>query len=40
MHNKVPTITLSFWVIKIGATTLGETFGDYLTMTLNLGYAA
>ena len=38
--NKVPPITLAFWVIKIGATTLGETGGDFLSMSLNLGYAA
>jgi uncharacterized membrane-anchored protein len=37
--NKVPAVTLAFWVINIAATTLGET-GDYaLSMTLNLGYA-
>jgi uncharacterized membrane-anchored protein len=39
LHNKVPQITLGFWVIKILATTLGETGGDALSMTLNLGYA-
>jgi len=37
--NKVPQVTLAFWVIKIAATTLGETGGDALSMTLNLGYA-
>lgn len=37
--SKVPEITLAFWVIKICATTLGETAGDALSMTLNLGYA-
>lgn len=37
--NKVPAITLTFWIIKIAATTLGETGGDALSMTLNLGYA-
>lgn len=37
--NKVAEITLLFWVMKIVATTLGETLGDYLAMTLNLGYA-
>ena len=37
--NKVPQITLAFWIIKICATTLGETGGDVLSMTLNLGYA-
>jgi uncharacterized membrane-anchored protein len=36
--NKVAEITLLFWVMKIVATTLGETFGDFLSMTLNLGY--
>jgi uncharacterized membrane-anchored protein len=36
--NKVPEITLSFWIIKIAATTLGETGGDTVTMTLNWGY--
>lgn len=35
---KVPAITLGFWVIKILATTLGETGGDLLSMSLNLGY--
>jgi uncharacterized membrane-anchored protein len=38
--NKVAQITLAFWVMKICATTLGETGGDLLSMTLNLGYAA
>ena len=37
--SKVPEVTLAFWVIKIGATTLGETAGDALSMTLKLGYA-
>ncbi len=37
--RKVPLVTLMFWVIKIFATTLGETGGDAVTMTLNLGYA-
>jgi uncharacterized membrane-anchored protein len=36
--SKVPEITLTFWVIKIAATTLGETGGDAVSMTLNLGY--
>lgn len=36
--NKVAEITLIFWLMKIVATTLGETLGDYLSMTLNLGY--
>jgi uncharacterized membrane-anchored protein len=35
---KVPAITLGFWLIKIAATTLGETGGDWVTMSLNLGY--
>ena len=38
MQNKVPTVTLGFWVIKILATTLGETGRDTVTMTINLGY--
>ena len=36
--NKVATITLSFWIMKICATTLGETAGDLMSMTLNVGY--
>lgn len=36
--SKVPAVTLAFWVIKILATTLGETGGDALSMQLNLGY--
>jgi uncharacterized membrane-anchored protein len=36
---KVPAVTLGFWVIKIAATTLGETAGDAVSMSLNLGYA-
>jgi uncharacterized membrane-anchored protein len=36
--NKVPEVTLVFWIIKIAATTLGETGGDTVTMTLGLGY--
>jgi uncharacterized membrane-anchored protein len=38
--SKVPEITLIFWIIKIAATTLGETGGDSVTMTLNWGYLA
>src|SRR5215467_1537264 len=38
--TKVPAVTLGFWVVKILATTLGETGGDTATMTLNWGYAA
>jgi uncharacterized membrane-anchored protein len=37
--SKVPRVTFAFWVVKILATTLGETGGDALSMTLNLGYA-
>ena len=37
--NKLPQITFAFWVMKICATTLGETAGDLLSMTLNVGYA-
>ena len=36
---KVPEVTLAFRVIKVAATTLGETGGDTLSMTMNLGYA-
>jgi uncharacterized membrane-anchored protein len=36
--SKVPAVTLGFWIIKIAATTLGETGGDTVTMTWNLGY--
>ena len=37
--NKVARVTLSFWIMKICATTLGETAGDLLSMTLDVGYA-
>ena len=37
--NKLPQITAAFWIMKICATTLGETAGDLLSMTLNVGYA-
>lgn len=37
--SKVPQVTLAFWIIKIFATTVGETGGDALSMTLKLGYA-
>src|SRR4051812_29573174 len=37
--SKVPQVTFAFWIVKILATTLGETGGDALSMTLNLGYA-
>ncbi|KDP87398.1 membrane protein [Cupriavidus sp. SK-3] len=36
--SKVPEVTLVFWIIKIAATTLGETGGDALSMSVNLGY--
>ncbi len=36
--NKLPALTFLFWVMKIAATTLGETAGDLLSMTLNVGY--
>jgi uncharacterized membrane-anchored protein len=36
--SKVPEVTLVFWIIKVAATTLGETGGDSVTMTMNLGY--
>jgi uncharacterized membrane-anchored protein len=36
--SKVPEVTLGFWILKIAATTLGETGGDTVTMTLNWGY--
>ena len=38
--SKVPEVTLFFWILKIAATTLGETGGDLVTMTLNWGYLA
>jgi uncharacterized membrane-anchored protein len=38
--SKVPEVTFTFWLIKIAATTLGETGGDTVTMTLNWGYLA
>lgn len=36
--SKVPQLTLVFWIIKIAATTLGETAGDAVSMSMNLGY--
>jgi len=36
--NKVAEVTLLFWIMKIIATTLGETAGDFISMTLGLGY--
>ena len=38
--SKIPEVTLAFWIIKIAATTLGETGGDTVTMTLDWGYLA
>jgi uncharacterized membrane-anchored protein len=38
--SKIPEVTLVFWIIKIAATTLGETGGDTVTMTLDWGYPA
>lgn len=35
--NKVPEVTLAFWVVKILATTVGETAADFLSTTLGLG---
>jgi len=40
MLSKVPEVTLGFWIIKILATTLGETGGDALSMSAGLGYLA
>lgn len=37
-RSKVPEVTLAFWVIKIAATTLGETGGDAFSMTMQLSY--
>jgi len=39
MASKVPHVTAAFWGIKLLATTVGETGGDAISMTLNLGYA-
>ncbi|MDE2472107.1 MAG: hypothetical protein KGL35_26100, partial [Bradyrhizobium sp.] len=38
-RSKVPEVTLIFWIIKILATTLGETGGDAVSMSMDLGYA-
>lgn len=38
--SKVPEVTLGFWIVKIAATTLGETGGDFVSMSLDFGYAA
>ncbi len=37
--SKIPAVTLAFWILKICATTLGETAGDLMSMTLHIGYA-
>src|ERR1700709_2016485 len=37
MLNKVPEVTIYFWIIKILCTTVGETFADYLNTTLGFG---
>ena len=36
--NKIAQITLIFWLMKIVATTLGETLGDFIAQTMGLGY--
>ncbi len=38
LFSKVPQVTLVFWIIKVFCTTLGETGGDAVTMSMNLGY--
>ena len=38
--SKVPQVTLLFWIMKVAATTLGETGGDAVSMSMNLGYLA
>ena len=38
IFSKVPEVTLVFWIIKIFATTLGETGGDAVSMSMHLGY--
>ena len=38
LFGKVPEVTFIFWLIKIAATTLGETGGDAVSMSMNLGY--
>jgi len=37
MLNKVPEVTAIFWIIKVLATTVGETFADFLNVNLDLG---
>lgn len=36
--SKVPEVTLFFWIIRVAGTTLGETAGDAVSMSMNLGY--
>ena len=36
--SKVPEITWTFWIVKVAATTLGETGGDAVSMSMGLGY--
>jgi uncharacterized membrane-anchored protein len=36
--SELPEVTLLFWIMKIAATTLGETGGDAVSMSMNLGY--
>ncbi len=38
--SKVAQVTLAFWIMKVLATTLGETAGDFISMTLDMGYLA
>lgn len=38
--NKLPEVTMAFWIVKVLATTLGETGGDWLSMTMGFGYFA
>lgn len=38
--SKIPAVTMIFWIIKIAGTTLGETGGDAVSMSMNLGYLA
>ncbi len=37
-HSKIAEVTIFFWIMKVLATTLGETAGDFISMTLGLGY--
>jgi uncharacterized membrane-anchored protein len=40
MHSKVPEITVWFWIIKVLCTTVGESFADWINMTLGVGLTA